>query len=156
MIIMVGIILLLLEGIISNYVSYLPFLFSMKLSLLIIYLLTIPLLLIKQNKKYFWTFFGLGFIYDLFYTNVYFLHSLLFCFTFLFLCYFKKKNLFPPITIFLSFIIYITLDYFLAVVLFQTPLTFYFSYLFQLICSNFIFFIILLVYFLFGFRRKFR
>lgn len=70
---------LLLDGLLTNYLSYLPnnlTLFTPLLTLTSIFLIY-PFYR-KNNKKYYYTIFILGFIYDLFYTNLLFYHAFLF------------------------------------------------------------------------------
>ena len=70
---------LLLDGLLTNYLSYLPnnlTLFTPLLTLTSIFLIY-PFYR-KNNKKYYYTILILGFIYDLFYTNLLFYHAFLF------------------------------------------------------------------------------
>lgn len=73
------IISLLLDGILTNYLPYLVNDLSyFTPSLTLISIIIIYPYFVKKQKNYFITIFLLGFIYDLFYTNLYFYHAVIF------------------------------------------------------------------------------
>ena len=79
MTILIMIVSLLLDGIITNYLPYIPnhlSLFTPLLTVITIFIIT-PLYQ-KKNKQYYVLLFIFGIIYDLFYTNLLFLNAFLF------------------------------------------------------------------------------
>ena len=77
--IIIMILSLLLDGILTNYLSYLPndlSLFTPSLTLISIFLIY-PFYR-KNIKKYLITIFILGFLYDLFYTNLFFYNAIIY------------------------------------------------------------------------------
>ena len=79
MTIIIMIVSLLLDGIITNYLPYIPnhlSLFTPLLTVITIFIIT-PLYQ-KKNKQYYVLLFIFGIIYDLFYTNLLFLNAFLF------------------------------------------------------------------------------
>ena len=83
---MIGIISLFLELLLNQIIpkeTYFLSLFTL-----------VSLLFIKNGNKYYIYLFILGFIYDLFFTEIVFLHSILFLFLGYLLSLFKKRNIF--------------------------------------------------------------
>lgn len=152
MITIIGIILLFLEGILSNYVSFLPIHFPFKLFFVFLYLLFLQIVFPQKRKELLYLSFGLGILYDICYTNVYFLHSLLFCFCCYLFQLLEKKNSIPIIHFFFLFFCYCSLEYLFSILFTTTYFSFYyyFSYLMQMFFSN----ILLLCIFSFFSKRK--
>ena len=103
---MIGIISLFIELLFSNIISkntYILPLFTL-----------VSLLLIKRNNKYYLYLFILGFLYDLFFTEIIFLHSIIFLLLGVFIKLFKRNILLVITTItlyqILIFIIYSLLN----------------------------------------------
>lgn len=103
---MIGIISLFIELLFSNIISkntYILPLFTL-----------VSLLLIKRNNKYYLYLFILGFLYDLFFTEIIFLHSIIFLLLGVFIKLFKRNIILVITTItlyqILIFIIYSLLN----------------------------------------------
>ena len=147
--IITGIILLLLEGLLSNYVSYLPFFYPLKLSLVLAFVLLLPFLYPNKKEYLFGYVFILGLVYDLFYTDIYFLHSFLFGSALLLVFFLKEKRLSSGLTYLLSFFYEASLHFLLACLLYHVSIRFYFTYIYQYFFSNSIILLPLLLAFYF-------
>ncbi len=149
MIFVLGIIFLLLEGLISNFVPYLSFYFPFKLFLLLLYLLLLPFLFRFKKKDVLLITFLFGFLYDLCYTDIFFLHPILFYLTYQVLFYLQKKRVSPVLSYLLSFYTYLILYYAVAIFLYKVPLRLFFMYLLQLTFSSSVLLIPIIFAFLF-------
>ncbi|MEG2283844.1 MAG: hypothetical protein RSB99_04370 [Bacilli bacterium] len=143
------IILIFIEGLLSNYVSYLPFSFPLKFFLVILGLLFIGCAFKISKKRLYLLALIIGLIYDVAYTNVYFWHSLLFSLALFIVLWLERKNKNCTLNIIISFLIVETIDYFVAVFLFSISfdLVLYFNYILGALLSQVIFFILIYIYF---------
>ena len=132
----IGIILLLLEGLLSNQVTYLPNTFPFKLYGVLLYLLILPFLFPQKRKKLWEVAFILGFLYDLFYTSKLFLHPLLFGGTYFIFFFLQAKKCPPAILYFITFLSYLILSYTFSIFIYNTAWTYFGTYLIELLTVN--------------------
>lgn len=150
--ILVGILFLLLEGVLSNYVGYVPFFFPVRLFFTFFYVMLLYYLN-KDFKKTMLIAGILGLIYDICYTDIYFLHSMIYLATLFFLKRIDQTKSFPLFKIFLSFLFFLLLEYLFGMIYrLHFPSIFYlFSFYLQALFTNSIFF--LLFFFLFYVKK---
>lgn len=147
--ILIGIVLLLLEGVLSNYAGYYPIYFPVKMLFTVFYLILLFYMKPKDSKKVFVVALILGVIYDICYTDIYFLHSIFYVLTLFFLKKIDCDHHFSIFKIFLTFTFYLLLEYLFGAIYQFTfhSLLFFIRFYLQTTLTNSIFFLLFLLYF---------